>query len=60
MVRAITGTLVEIGSGKREADEMKSILKSRARKNAGVSAPAEGLYLVSVKYPVRIFVNNGR
>ena len=51
MVRAIVGTLLEMGEGKKKVNEMVAILQSRERKNAGAAAPAEGLYLVGVTYP---------
>lgn len=50
MVRIITGTLVDIGKGKIPADEMRFILESRDRKNAGHTAPPQGLYLAEVYY----------
>ena len=51
MVRAIVGTMVEIGSGKKSLADFKEILKSKDRNQAGPSAPAHGLYLTQVKYP---------
>lgn len=51
MVRAIVGTMVEIGSGKKNIDDFKKILESKDRNQAGPSAPAHGLYLTQVKYP---------
>ncbi len=50
MVRAIAGTLIEIGRGKRPSQDMERILNSRDRKVAGFTAPAKGLCLISVKY----------
>ena len=50
MVRNIIGTLVEVGRGKREPEEMKKIIDSRDRKIAGATAPAHGLFLMEVKY----------
>ncbi len=50
MVRAIVGTLVEVGQGKRQPGEFKQILEAKDRKVAGKTAPAHGLYLVRVGY----------
>jgi tRNA pseudouridine38-40 synthase len=50
MVRAIAGTLVEIGRGRWPAAEMTAILASRDRSRAGPTAPPQGLFLVSVDY----------
>ena len=50
MVRAIAGTLLEVGRGKLEADAMGEILASRDRAQAGPTAPPEGLYLWRVLY----------
>ncbi|MBS3918039.1 MAG: tRNA pseudouridine(38-40) synthase TruA [Deltaproteobacteria bacterium] len=50
MVRAIVGTLVEVGRGKIDADEFQKILESKDRKKAGPTAPAHGLFLKEVKY----------
>jgi tRNA pseudouridine38-40 synthase len=52
MVRAIAGTLVEIGAGSRDRDSMAAILDARARQAAGATAPAAGLTLVAVRYAV--------
>lgn len=50
MVRNIVGTLVEVGEGKRQAEDIKTILQARDRRGAGRTAPAQGLYLVNVSY----------
>ena len=50
MVRAIVGTLVDIGRGKLEVDDMKTIVESRDRSRAGQTAPAHGLMLWTVQY----------
>ena len=50
MVRNIVGTLVEVGRGKRKPADMKEIIESRDRKIAGITAPAQGLFLKEVKY----------
>ena len=56
MVRAIVGTLLDIGYGKTSLEEFKEILKSKSREEAGASAPAHGLYLTKVVYPENIKV----
>jgi len=50
MVRAVVGTLLEIGKGKLEPEDMKSIIEARDRSRAGFSVPAEGLFLENVEY----------
>jgi tRNA pseudouridine38-40 synthase len=50
MVRAIVGSLVEIGLGRREPAWITQLLASRDRAAAGPTAPAEGLFLVRVQY----------
>jgi len=51
MVRAIVGTMVNIGLGKISIDDFKNIIESKNRSKAGFSVPAHGLYLVKVEYP---------
>ena len=50
MVRTIAGTLIEVGSGRRTAESVASVLESRDRRNAGAKAPACGLTLMRVDY----------
>lgn len=50
MVRSIVGTLVEIGKGRMKATDFRKILNSKDRKEAGPTAPAQGLFLKEVKY----------
>ena len=50
MVRILAGTLLEVGSGERQAEEMPAILDSLDRTRAGKTAPAQGLTLVKVEY----------
>jgi tRNA pseudouridine38-40 synthase len=57
MVRAVVGTLLDVGIGKTTIEEFKSILNSKDRKKAGMNVPAEGLFLAKVKYPRQIFIN---
>jgi tRNA pseudouridine38-40 synthase len=56
MVRAVVGTLLDVGSGKTSIAEFKKILDSRDRKKAGANVPPYGLYLSKVKYPAKIFM----
>lgn len=55
MVRAIVGTLLEIGMEKWTAENLKQILESKSRQEAGRSVPAHGLHLVKVAYPEASF-----
>lgn len=50
MVRILTGTLLEVGSGQRRAEDMPAILLSKDRSQAGFTAPAQGLILWDVRY----------
>jgi len=50
MVRAIVGTLVEVGKGKISIENFEKIIESKNRQNAGQSAPAEGLFLIDIEY----------
>ena len=50
MVRILTGTLLEVGEGKRKSEEMKEILEGADRALAGPTAPAHGLTLFKVEY----------
>lgn len=50
MVRILTGTLLEVGLGERNAEDMPAILASHSRANAGFTAPAQGLFLWDVTY----------
>jgi tRNA pseudouridine38-40 synthase len=51
MVRAIVGTLMMVGKGDIKPEEIRDIIESKNRSNAGTSVPACGLYLTEVKYP---------
>jgi len=50
MVRNIVGSLVEVGRGRQEASWIEEVLAARNRKLAGMTAPPQGLFLVSVDY----------
>ena len=51
MVRAIVGTLVQVGKGKISVDRFREIIEAQDRRLAGQAAPPEGLSLVEVAYP---------
>lgn len=51
MVRAIVGTLLEVGKGKLTIPEFRNIIEAKDRGAAGASAPAHGLFLVNIEYP---------
>lgn len=55
MVRAIVGTLIEVGRGKISIADFRNIIEAKDRCKAGTSAPAQGLFLVHVEYPEEIF-----
>jgi tRNA pseudouridine38-40 synthase len=55
MVRAIVGTMVEIGLGKMAPDNITTIILAKDRSKAGKSVPAKGLFLTDIEYPEEIF-----
>ena len=55
MVRAIVGTLLEVGKKKVDIQRFVMMIEAHDRSKAGPSAPPQGLYLVDVKYPEEIF-----
>jgi tRNA pseudouridine38-40 synthase len=57
MVRAIVGTLMEVGNGLRSPEEMDGIILSRSRANAGKAAPAKGLFLNQIDYRKEIYLD---
>ena len=59
MVRSIVGTLIDVGLGKKSIADVKAIINSKDRRNAGVSVPAKGLYLTQINYPDNIFSKHG-
>lgn len=56
MVRAIVGTILDVGLGKTTIEEFHGIIKSEDRTKAGASVPAHGLYLSIIEYPKSIFI----
>ena len=58
MVRAIIGTILDVGMCKISLDELKDIINKSNRIYAGPSVPAHGLFLTKVEYPENIFIND--
>jgi tRNA pseudouridine38-40 synthase len=56
MVRAIVGTLLEVGFRRIDPDGFRHIIENRNRSDAGPSVPAKGLFLTDVQYPPEIFI----
>lgn len=50
MVRAIVGTLIDVGRGKIELDELRRIIENKNRSTAGDSMPAKALFLENIEY----------
>ncbi len=57
MVRNLVGTLVYVGLRRLTPDDVRTIRLSKDRKQAGLNAPAHGLFLVKVRYDGNDFVN---
>lgn len=55
MVRAIVGTLIEVGRGKLTVEGFRRVIEQQDRCKAGTSAPGQALFLVNVEYPESIF-----
>jgi len=55
MVRAIVGTLIQVGRGKLTENDFRNIIESKDRSKAGASVNPNGLYLVQVRYPEYLF-----
>lgn len=56
MVRAIVGTMVEVGYNKLDLKKFNEIIELKDRCSAGISAPARGLFLTDIEYPEEIFI----
>lgn len=56
MVRAVVGTLFDVGYGKIKPEDVRDIIGLQNRQKAGQSAPAEGLFLTDIRYPEDIFL----
>ncbi len=57
MVRAVVGTLVDVGRGKLSTEEFRDIINARNRGCAGTSMPPQALFLWNVAYPPKIYIN---
>jgi tRNA pseudouridine38-40 synthase len=55
MVRALVGTILEVGIGKIDLDQFRKIIEQKDRGAAGLSVPAHGLFLTDIEYPETIF-----
>lgn len=55
MVRAIVGTLIDVGRGKIDMEQFRQIIEAKDRCSAGTSAPAHGLFLTDVHYSEELF-----
>lgn len=58
MVRAIVGTLLEVGRGKMSVDEFCQVIEQKDRCSAGTSVPGRGLFLTQIDYPNELFIPN--
>jgi tRNA pseudouridine38-40 synthase len=56
MVRALVGTMIDIGFGKMNIIDFVEIIESKDRSRAGKSAPAKGLFLTGIEYPEEIYL----
>lgn len=56
MVRAVVGTLFDVGQGKMSVDDFETVILAKDRGKAGASVPPEALYLVDIAYPENVFV----
>ena len=56
MARAIVGTLIDLGQGKRTPESIAELISTKDRSKAGFSVPAEGLFLHHIQYPEEGFI----
>jgi tRNA pseudouridine38-40 synthase len=56
MVRALVGTILEVGIGKIDLTQFRKIIEQKDRGAAGLSVPAHGLFLTDIEYPEAVFV----
>ena len=57
MVRAIVGTLLEVGRGRLTVDGFRQVIGRRDRCAAGTSVPGHALFLTDIEYPDRLFLD---
>ena len=55
MVRAIVGTLVDVGRGRYTPGDFRAIIESRDLSRSSAGAPAQGLFLSDIRYPSEVF-----
>ena len=58
MVRAVVGTLLEVGRGKMDVDGFRRVIEQKDRCKAGTSVPGNALFLVDVTYPEELFISS--
>lgn len=58
MVRAVVGTLLDVGRGKLSKNQFREIIERKDRCAAGQSVPPQALYLWDIEYPENIFISN--
>lgn len=58
MVRAVVGTLIEVGRGKLTVEGFRRIIEEKNRCSAGTSVPGHALFLVDVGYPDSVFLTD--
>jgi pseudouridylate synthase I len=56
MVRAVVGTLLDVGRGKLSVEDFRRIIESKDRCRAGVSVPGHALFLTDIEYPTSVFI----
>lgn len=56
MVRAIVGTLLDIGFGRITPEDFHAVIDKKDRSAAGASVPAKGLFLTDIQYPTELFI----
>lgn len=60
MVRAIVGTLLEVGRGKMTVEGLRKVIEAKDRNKAGTSVPGQALFLTDINYPERLFMVDNR